>query len=115
MSWCRGASEAWLGVLADSCSSLRQLTIFGCSQVPFTLDIMHGFAEVMHRDDCAILQWCLACAVTTCHACDTWLHDIWTSARLPAIVFKVVKGGAFWHCRDPKHYCFLHACGLSAR
>ncbi|CAL8469688.1 g9229 [Coccomyxa elongata] len=33
VSWCRGASEAWLGVLADSCSSLRQLTIFGCSQV----------------------------------------------------------------------------------
>ena len=33
MSWCRGVPEPWLGVLADACTSLRKLTVFGCSQV----------------------------------------------------------------------------------
>ncbi|CAL5228114.1 g11190 [Coccomyxa viridis] len=33
VSWCRGVPEPWLGVLADACTSLRKLTVFGCSQV----------------------------------------------------------------------------------
>ena len=33
VSWCRSVPESWLGLLADGCSNLRKLTIFGCSQV----------------------------------------------------------------------------------
>ena len=33
VSWCRGVPEPWLGVLADACTNLRKLTVFGCSQV----------------------------------------------------------------------------------
>ncbi len=33
ISWCRGVPEPWMGVLADSCTKLRKLTVFGCSQV----------------------------------------------------------------------------------
>lgn len=80
VSWCRGASEAWLGVLADSCSSLHRLTIFGCSQVPFSLDILHCFAAVMHDGDFALCCIpALPCSCTTCllqHAFDACLHDL---------------------------------------
>ena len=37
ISWCRGVPEPWLGVLADACTCLRKLTVFGCSQVDFSL------------------------------------------------------------------------------
>ncbi|EIE21398.1 RNI-like protein [Coccomyxa subellipsoidea C-169] len=40
VSWCRGVPEAWLGVLADSCTNLLRLTIFGCSQV--TTKLLNG-------------------------------------------------------------------------
>ena len=33
VSWCRGVSGAWLGVLTDACANLRRLTLFGCTQV----------------------------------------------------------------------------------
>ena len=33
VSWCRGVSGAWLGVLTDACANLRSVTLFGCTQV----------------------------------------------------------------------------------
>ena len=36
ISWCRGVPEPWLGVLADACTCLRKLTVFGCSQAGFS-------------------------------------------------------------------------------
>ncbi len=33
VSFCRGISEQSLGLVADRCSRIRRLVIFGCSQV----------------------------------------------------------------------------------
>ena len=40
ISWCRGVPEPWLGVLADACTCLRKLTVFGCSQVGFSSGVL---------------------------------------------------------------------------
>ena len=33
VSWCRAMSNEGLGFVADSCTSLRRMRIYGCSQV----------------------------------------------------------------------------------
>jgi len=33
ISWCRGIPSSALGLLVDSCPTLKKVTIFGCSQV----------------------------------------------------------------------------------
>lgn len=33
VSWCRYVSDQGLGLLADTCRHLRNLRVFGCSQV----------------------------------------------------------------------------------
>lgn len=54
VSWCRGVPEPWLGVLADACSSLRMLTVFGCSQVrtlfgvPCEVSLLPIASDCMH-------------------------------------------------------------------
>ncbi|KAH9609981.1 hypothetical protein KSS87_007367 [Heliosperma pusillum] len=36
LSWCRGLTDDALGLIADSCTSLRLLKIFGCTQITTT-------------------------------------------------------------------------------
>lgn len=41
LSWCRELKEEALGLIVDSCSSLKVLKVFGCTQVE--MDDLNSF------------------------------------------------------------------------
>ena len=43
ISWCRGVSDDGAGLLADTCTRLHTLTIWGCSQL--TQRFFHGHSN----------------------------------------------------------------------
>ena len=47
ISWCRGVSDDGAGLLADACSQLHTLTIWGCSQL--TQRFLHGHSNQQLR------------------------------------------------------------------
>ncbi|KAL8128535.1 hypothetical protein V2J09_017690 [Rumex salicifolius] len=46
VSWCRNLTDECLGVIADSCESLRMLKVFGCTQITSTFWFGHSNQEL---------------------------------------------------------------------
>lgn len=63
ISWCRGVPEPWLGVLADACTNLRKLTVFGCSQVCSASALLSSQGAARHAHLRGLLRIRLAFAL----------------------------------------------------
>jgi hypothetical protein len=100
MSWCRSVTDHGLGFVADSCPLLRELRLFGCTQVcHFCLFVylILSWCELMKVMSGMLIKWTMVNVYLFCVLLSLESGDhFWT------------EGGACWPCNRFCHRLFFH-------